>query len=812
MERIGKYRILEKLGQGGMGVVYKALDTLLERVVAVKMVSTNLDADPELRTRFFREGRAAGQLSHRNIVTIFDLGEENGTAYIAMEFLEGEDLRTRLHRSEPMDLRSKIRIMTEVCEGLAHAHERDVIHRDIKPANIFVTRSGPVKILDFGLARTISSDLTSGGRAMGTPNYMSPEQVRGEKVDNRTDIFSLGVSFYELLTHRKAFQGDSFTSTIFKILQNDPTPIENIDPTIPPELCTLVYKALTKDREQRYRNLGEVLRDIKMLGGTTESDLPILPSDPDLRAFDSTAPRSNQKHAPRSPANEGPSAAMLAPGGEAETLSQPPQSQGHRRHMVGIAVASLVLGGVLWALFELRLVWISPPASVSAALPAPASSPTMMPKPPPSPAPPVAEAQPAQASDEELQGGLERASNALRSFRFSDAAREAEEVLNRSPENAEAGSILRKARENMNAVSSAIRDAKTYIAAGDYGHARAATEKVLALAPSDGEALQLRRRLDEIARKDAERALAQIGDAKAKAEAAGAPELAFQPFGAAQSREGEANHLFGAGRYGEAAAKSAETIELYRHAESAAQTERDLRMENSRRAEAERRVNLQRAGSETARQAFERDRDSAVQAGAGDKARDQFAEAEKLADSARQKAATGDFEGAMHDYEAATSAMEQARTHALDALRKEAARPPVPPVSPATVTTGQPPAASRETLESVQKAISDVLDRYKTAMETKDVGLLKSIWPALGTQQEQAFKQQWSYTRSLRVAFRRSKVERWEDASATVTVQLHNEQQIDDGTSRRWDQKATFSFVRKGRSWLIDSAGFEAMR
>ncbi len=521
MERIGKYQILEKLGQGGMGIVYKALDPLIERVVAVKMISTSLDADPELRTRFFREGQAAGQLSHKNIVTIFDLGEEGGTAYIAMEFLEGEDLRTRLLRSEPMDLRSKVRIIAEVCEGLAHAHARNVIHRDIKPANIFVTRAGTVKILDFGLARTVSSDLTTGGRAMGTPNYMSPEQVRGEKIDNRTDIFSVGVSFYELLTHRKAFQGDSFTSTIFKILQDDPEPIEHIDPTVPAGLCTIVYKALAKDREQRYRNLGEVLRDIRMLGGATASDLPTLTSDPDLQASDSAAPRFSPMPAPThagiiqaSPATADPNAAVIETGGDAETLSQSTLSPSRRRRFIGVALASLVLAGLIWTLFELRLVWMSSPASVSAALPAPAPSTPMMPKPVPSPVLPAAGPAPAPAPDVELQNGLETASTALRSLRFSDAAREAEEVLKHFPDNTEARSILRKARENLSSITSAIRDAKSYIAAGDYERARTATEKALALAPSDGEALQLRRHLDEFARRDVEKALAQIGDAR----------------------------------------------------------------------------------------------------------------------------------------------------------------------------------------------------------------------------------------------------------------------------------------------------------
>ncbi len=271
MEKIGKYLILEKLGQGGMGVVYKALDPLIERVVAVKMIVSNLTDEPELRARFFREGRSAGQLSHKNIVTIFDLGEERGTAYLAMEYLEGEDLRS-LMRTGSITLEEKLRIVREICEGLSHAHENKVIHRDIKPANIFLTKSGQVKILDFGLARTMQSDLTNTGQALGSPNYMSPEQVRGEDLDHRTDIFSVGVLFYELLTLRKAFQGDSFTSTIFKILQNDPEPIENFNSEIPPEICAIVFRALAKKPEDRYSTLDEMRRDLDRVTGLSTGD------------------------------------------------------------------------------------------------------------------------------------------------------------------------------------------------------------------------------------------------------------------------------------------------------------------------------------------------------------------------------------------------------------------------------------------------------------------------------------------------------------------------------------------------------------
>ena len=209
-----------------MGVVYRAHDALLEREVALKIISASIEGNPELRERFFREARAAGQLSHRNIITIHDLGEHEGQPYLAMEFLTGEDLQKRLSRPEPMSLARKLEIAADICDGLSYAHRRGLIHRDIKPANIFITDEGMVKLLDFGLARMVTSELTASNMMLGTLNYMAPEQVRGERTDHRADIFSFGVVLYEILSGRKAFQGDSFATTLYKILQDVPEPLQ----------------------------------------------------------------------------------------------------------------------------------------------------------------------------------------------------------------------------------------------------------------------------------------------------------------------------------------------------------------------------------------------------------------------------------------------------------------------------------------------------------------------------------------------------------------------------------------------------------
>ena len=248
-----------------MGVVYKAYDTLLEREVALKIIGTSLEENPEQRERFFREARAAGQLSHRNIITIHDLGEHDGQPYLAMEFLSGQDLQQRLTRGEPMTLRRKLEVAAEAAEGLGYAHRRGVIHRDVKPANIFITDDGLVKVLDFGLARMTSSEMTRSNMMLGTVNYMAPEQVRGERADHRADIFSFGVVLYEMLSGRKAFQGDSFATTMYKILQETPEPLPSIDPTLSPEIGWLVDKALAKARDERYQDLADLSRDLAII-------------------------------------------------------------------------------------------------------------------------------------------------------------------------------------------------------------------------------------------------------------------------------------------------------------------------------------------------------------------------------------------------------------------------------------------------------------------------------------------------------------------------------------------------------------------
>lgn len=255
----GKYEAISHLGSGAMGVVWRAQDPVLGRTVAIKTISASLGSDNENKERFLREARAAAQLNHPNIITVFDFGQADNELYMAMELLEGKDLKELITQGM-LTFDQKLDIMEQVADGLAYAHGRDVIHRDLKPGNIHVQPNGQVKILDFGLARLGSSDLTKTGVVMGTPNYMSPEQVMGERVDARSDVFSAGAVFYELLTNRKPFDAESVHATLYQVVHRDAPPPRQWDPRLPDAIVTIIEIAMNKGVEGRYKNAG-ALRD-----------------------------------------------------------------------------------------------------------------------------------------------------------------------------------------------------------------------------------------------------------------------------------------------------------------------------------------------------------------------------------------------------------------------------------------------------------------------------------------------------------------------------------------------------------------------
>jgi hypothetical protein len=266
-EQIGRYRILERVGKGGMGVLYRGVDPVLDREVAIKVMLVDFSDDTEqMRPRFYREAQAAAKLQHSNIVTIFEFAEDNNTPYVVMEFLRGTPLDARLKSPIPLTLEEKVHVAAQLCTALHYAHEQGVVHRDIKPANLFLLPDGTVKLLDFGVAKLTTSTLTRQGDVLGSVSYMSPEQVSGsDALDGRSDIFSVGVMLYELLIGRKPFQGDSPTSTIVKILREDPPGMETLASTLPPRLIGVMRKALAKDPAQRFQTAGDMARELQAI-------------------------------------------------------------------------------------------------------------------------------------------------------------------------------------------------------------------------------------------------------------------------------------------------------------------------------------------------------------------------------------------------------------------------------------------------------------------------------------------------------------------------------------------------------------------
>ena len=263
---VGRYEIIDKLGEGAMGIVYRARDKTLGRMLALKMLSADFTGEEELQRRFNREAVAIGRLSHPNIVTVYDQGESDGHLYMAMELLEGSDLRTLIEKAADVSLLDRIRIMIEIGQGLGYAHAKGVVHRDIKPANILVQTAGPVKILDFGLARVgTGGTITRRGVILGTPDYMSPEQAMGKAVDNRSDIFSAGGVFYEFLTLEKPFKGKTLHSVLYQILSHEPTPILTLNPDLPARLAALVHRMMSKAPEKRYPAMEPVVKDLQAI-------------------------------------------------------------------------------------------------------------------------------------------------------------------------------------------------------------------------------------------------------------------------------------------------------------------------------------------------------------------------------------------------------------------------------------------------------------------------------------------------------------------------------------------------------------------
>ena len=266
--QIGRYDILEEIGRGAMGVVFKGRDPLIGRAVAVKTITAGVAESTDLLERFYREARAAGGLQHPNIVTIYEMAESGGAPFIAMEYLEGESLEKLIARKPALPLAAKVGYMVQACRALDFAHRRNVVHRDVKPANIMVTRDGMVKVVDFGIARITDTSKTQTGALLGTLAYMSPEQLRGQHSEASGDIWALGVVLYELLAYQRPFNGDNHAAVLLSILQDEPRSMRHLVPECPAALEKILSRALLKNEKQRYPTMEALLKDLESVSAS----------------------------------------------------------------------------------------------------------------------------------------------------------------------------------------------------------------------------------------------------------------------------------------------------------------------------------------------------------------------------------------------------------------------------------------------------------------------------------------------------------------------------------------------------------------
>jgi serine/threonine-protein kinase len=547
--RIGKYEILHSIGKGAMGQVYKAHDTVLDRDVALKVMVAQIADDPELKQRFEREARAVAKMQHPNLVTVFDLGSHEGSPYIAMEFLKGQDLQKAVRQPPPMTLERKVAIIVQVLAGLAHAHQQSIIHRDIKPANIFIQEDGSVKIMDFGVARLSGHTMTADGNIVGTADYMSPEQVQGKAVDPRSDLFSVGCMLFELAAGRRPFHSDNLMAIFYKITHEE----ANFD-LIPQgadydALMPILKKALAKSSEQRYQTAYEFAVDLRewlKAHATTASSQNVLEALVDLEA--PTHPPLAMTEAPgmtfsteggptvdlgrrgprrgtmpptriggRTVAGAG---ATMRPGATRVVTAPPiprvparPQPAAKAGVPAWVAVALVLImgaiGGLGWFVWKSQRAPVTPPVTQAAATPAPTPAAAATPEAPPvtaAPAPTFEEAGGRAAAQ------IRSAQAAFKAGSYDRAVAAAQEALREDPQNENARKVLENAQSGQKALVQ-LRAAEAALARGDFDAAEGELDAARRLAPWDRGVVDFSTRIAE-ARSRAQR------EAEAKAQSA----------------------------------------------------------------------------------------------------------------------------------------------------------------------------------------------------------------------------------------------------------------------------------------------------
>jgi serine/threonine-protein kinase len=530
--RIGRYDIKHSLGKGAMGQVYLAHDTVLDRDVALKVMVAQIADDPELKQRFEREARAVAKMQHPNLVTVFDLGSHDGSPYIAMEFLKGQDLQKAVRQPPPMTLERKVAIIVQVLAGLAHAHQQSIIHRDIKPANIFIMEDGSVKIMDFGVARLSGHTMTADGNIVGTADYMSPEQVQGKPVDPRSDLFSVGCMLFELAAGRRPFHSDNLMAIFYKITHEE----ANFD-LIPQgadydALMPILKKALSKSSDERYQTAYEFAVDLRewlKAHATTASSQNVLEALVDLEA--PTHPPLAMTEAPGvSYAPEGATVdlgrrgprrgtmpptriggrtvagagATMRPGATRVITAPPiprvpvrPQPAPKAGVPAWVAVALVLIMGAVgalgWFVWKSQQAPVTPPVTQAAATPAPTPTAVATPAPPPvtaAPAPTFEEAGGKAAAQ------IRSAQAAFKAGNYDRAVAAAQEALREDPQSESAGKVLENAQAGQKALVQ-LRAAEAALARGDFDAAEGELDAARRLAPWDRGVVDFSRRIAE---------------------------------------------------------------------------------------------------------------------------------------------------------------------------------------------------------------------------------------------------------------------------------------------------------------------------
>lgn len=707
LRTVGKYQIVESIGRGAMGEVFRATDPVLGRAVAIKMLAPQMGSDPEMRRRFEREAQSAARLNHPNLITVYELGDESGRVFIAMELLDGADLKDLIGSSALATLGDKLRIMEQVLDGLAFAHRFDVVHRDLKPANIRVLPNGQVKVMDFGLARLSGSDMTQAGLVMGTPHYMSPEQVRGDKADARSDVFALGATFYELLTGQKAFAGENLQGILQMVLRGQPPALASVLRDLPRDIAAVIERALEKEPTARFASAGEMREALRVArvglpaGALTEASTfgrKPWSAGRGTRsvAVSGTAALATAEDSQPATLLRGPLVpqARTLPGSASATAHVAP---GRGRVVAVAAVGVLVLLGL--GLFGWR-------ALRPGAEPGPSDATT-------------ADRQAVALREALLDSRIELARLSLANKAYAEAVQQAQQALEVDPRSTAAHDVLARARAALHERDQVIADGRSALARNDVPRASAALARLLVLDPRHPAASEWTQALNASFRSQAEQAGGEATRARTTALAQGAGSQEGFAEGERLTREAE-----GALRAREFAVATQKLL-LARDAYARAGRAGDLAARRQAEVLAQERLAAERAASARA--------------------------------SARPAEARS-AEPVLPRMPPPTQAAPPApAAPSGPALTAPPAGVPAPPVS------AEGGGAAREA------ALRQVIAEYAHAIASKDVTLFRSVKPNLTAQEQKRLEDAFKAIKSQQVTIRVEQVQ-WNGSQALVRV------------------------------------------